>query len=113
MADMYIEFTDETLVLTEKGVEKLATLLHRPVNPALWAIKWEFDGKPNGISFHRSHKEAKQFAEVQLDSKPESHARLVDVSEWLLKYVKEYGYCWTNLNSFSEALTYRGLACNH
>jgi hypothetical protein len=111
--DLFIEFTDDALVITENGLERLADLLHRPVEPCLWAIAWSYKGIQNGISFHRSHREAKQFAELQIDSKPIGPARLVDVSEWLFGNVKEYGYCWTNLSNFSQAKEYEGPVCKH
>lgn len=113
MRDLVIEFTDDTLIMTERGIERLSALLRRPVNPVLWAIKWKYKDIPNGISFHRAHKDAKKFAAMQIDSVPDGPARLVDVSPWLVEAVKEHDYCWTNLNSFEEALTYKGPTCSH
>ena len=113
MRNVYIEFTDDTLVHTEQGVERLADLLHRPVTQCLWAICWQFKGYPNGISFHPSHSEAKKFAEMQIDSQPSGPARLVDVSDYLCNCVNEHGYCWTNLTCFDEAMTYGGEQWNH
>lgn len=111
--ELEIEFTDKTYVMTERGVERLTDLLHRPVKPCLWAIKWKFNGTPNGISFHRSHKHAKGFASVQIDSEPDGPARLVDVSQSIMDCVEKNGYCWTNLTSFDEALTYEGEVWKH
>ena len=113
MRNVYIEFTDNTLVQTDQGVQKLTDLLHRPVNQCLWAICWKFKGFHNGISFHPSHAEAKKFAEMQIDSYPAGPARLVDVSDFLCDCVNEHGFCWTNLTSFDEAMTYEGEKCSH
>lgn len=106
--DLYIEFNDSTWVKTERGAEKLVDLLHRPVTQCLWAIKWCFQGKPNGISFHKSHGLAKKFAEQQIDSKPDGPARLVDVSDHIYNCVQAREYCWTNLSNFEQAKTYTG-----
>ena len=108
MPEMQIEFTDNTYVVTEQGVERLVDLLHRPVHPCLWAIKWQSGGKFNGVSFHKSHKAAKSFVSMQLDSKPLGCARLVDVSKPIYDNVQQNGFCWAKLNSFDEALTYEG-----
>lgn len=113
MRELEIEFTDDTLIMTDKGLERLSDLLRRPITPSLWAIKWCYKGQANGISFHRSHKDARAFAEMQIDSEPNGPARLVDVSNWLVNSVKEHDYCWTNLNSFNEAATYGGPECRH
>lgn len=113
MPQLEIEFTNNTLVVTEQGVERLEDILHRPVSQCLWAIKWVYGALPNGISFHRSHKLAKSFAAMQIDSKPEGCARLVDVSAYLYDCVQKHGYCWTNLTSFAEAETYEGESWNH
>jgi hypothetical protein len=102
-----IEFTNNTLVMTENGVERLTDILHRPVENCLWAIKWCFKGYPNGISFHKSHKHAKDFADVQIDSQPAGPARLVNVSDNIYQCVQKHGYCWTNLLEFEEAQTYK------
>lgn len=113
MSRLEIEFTNETLVMTERGIERLQDLLHRPVDPALWAVKWSHKGNFNGISFHRSHGEVKDFVEKQIDSVPYGPARLIDVSPWLLDNVNTHGYCWTNLTEFEEAKTYGGPGCKH
>lgn len=113
MTSLQIEFTDDTLVLTEQGVERLTDILRRPVSPCLWAIKWKFRGEPNGISFHKSHQLAKKFAKLQIDSEPDGPARLVDVSSYIYNCVQEQEWCWTNLSCFSEALTYEGEKWNH
>ena len=113
MPGLQIEFTDDTLVYTEQGIERLATLLERPVSQCLWAVKWKFRDIPNGISFHKSHKSAKLFSESQIDSSPEGPARLVDVSDFIYKYVASHDYCLTNLKSFEEAATFKGDVCNH
>lgn len=113
MSNLVIEFTNEALVVTENGVERLVDILHRPVDPSLWAIKWCFKGHPNGISFHKSHKVAKAFAQAQIDSQPDGPARLVNVSPWLYENVQEHDYCWTNIDSFDEAVTYQGPVCSH
>ena len=113
MPEIQIEFTDDTLVLTEDGVERLADILKRPVSKSLWAIKWKFGKIPNGISFHQSHKSAKKFADLQIDSIPDGPARLVDVSEHIYSCVEKSEYCWTNLQSFDDAKTYEGETWNH
>lgn len=113
MPNVQIEFSDDTLVLTEHGVERLADLLHRPVLSSLWAVKWCFGNTPNGISFHKSHKSVKQFVDQQIDSVPQGPARLVNVSKHIYDCVNKNGYCWTNLNCFSEAETYEGETWKH
>ena len=113
MARIEFEFTDETLVLTEQGVERLQDILRRPVMPCLWAIKWRFKDRPNGISFHKSHDLARKFAALQLDSEPDGPARLVDVSQYIYDCVEEFEYCWTSLRCFEEAKTYEGEKWNH
>lgn len=112
---MYLEVTDDTLVATERGIMRLADILHRPVDPSLWAICWNYANTPNGISFHRSHKEAKEFVQAMHIplSKPSGPARLVKVSQYLADKVNDEGYCWTNLATFEEAETYGGIKCNH
>ena len=113
MGEIEVQFRNDTLVLTENGVERLDVLLGRPVEKSLWAIKWRLNGVPNGISFHKSHRIAVAVAEVQIDSKPETPARLVTVSEWLYKKVEKCQYYWTNLNSFEEAVYYKGETWSH
>ena len=108
MKKLQIEFTNETLVMTGRGVQRLADILHRPVQNCLWAIKWCKDGGPNGISFHKSHKSAKDFADKQIDSIPHGPARLVDVSKNIYECVQKNDYCWTKLSDFAEAETYEG-----
>lgn len=113
MSTLYLEVTDDTLVATERGVVRLRDILHRSVEPSLWAICWRFGGNiRNGISFHRSHKEARDFAHAQVDNQPDGPARLVKVSQWLADKVNEEKYYWTNLSTFEEAETYEG-QCNH
>lgn len=113
MSIVEIEFNNKTRVLTENGVEFLVDLLGRPVELSLWALKWTLNGVPNGISFHKSHKVAKAFAAAQIDSVPESPARLVEVSDWLYNKVQKCQYYWTNMNDFEEAKTYGGEKWNH
>jgi hypothetical protein len=113
MPELQIEFTNDTLISTVQGVERLETLLRRSVHPCLWAIKWCFQNRPNGISFHKSHKMAKKFAEQQIDSVPDGPARLVDVSDYIYECTQKHGYCWTNIGDFSEAKTYEGEKWNH
>lgn len=108
MPNLAIEFSEETLVLTDSGVERLGDLLRREVIPSLWAIKWNLRGRPNGVSFHKSHKAAKTFADLQLDSVPDGPARLVDVCPTIYKHVKDNGHCWTSLVSFEDAAKYEG-----
>jgi len=102
MTKLSFEFTDDTLVMTSQGVERLADILHRPVHTALWAIKW-----PTGISFHNSHKDLGPFIAQQMELKPEGPARLIDVSKYIAEAVQENGFCCTQLNSFEEAATYK------
>ena len=109
MRNVLIEFTNDTLVQTEQGTKRLVDLLKRPVRPSLWAIRWTYNTFPNGITFHASHKQAAQFARHQIDSKPATCMKLVEVSDYLYKYVSEYGYCWTDLSDFSEAINYKGV----
>ncbi|RZK44055.1 MAG: hypothetical protein EOO61_04480 [Hymenobacter sp.] len=113
MKDLLIEFSDNTLVATDQGVQRLATLLDRHVFPCLWAVRWKFGALPNGISFHASHKAAKDFVNMQIDSEPDGPARLVDVSDHIMQCVNKNGYCWTNLTEFSEAKTYEGETWKH
>jgi len=110
---LYIQFTDNTYVATERGIERLVDILHRPVAPCLWAIKWTVEGKPNGISFHKSHGHARKFAELQIDSEPDGPARLVNVSDHIYNCVEEHEYCWTDLSSFDEARSYQGKTWTH
>jgi hypothetical protein len=106
MPNMQIEFTNDTLVLTSQGVERLEDILHRPVIPCLWAIKWQRGFQPNGISFHKAHRAARDFAEQQIDSTPNGCSRLVNVSKHIMKEVEENGFYWTNLSDFEQAETY-------
>ena len=106
-----IEFTDNTLVATQSGVMRLTDLIRRPIEKSLWAVQWQFRGVPNGISFHCSHKGARDFARMQMDSVVTGPARLVVVSDWLYDNVQQHEYCWTNLTSFEEAKEYTG-PCN-
>lgn len=113
MGELEVQFSNDTPVWTENGVVRFADILGRPVELSLWAIKWRLDGRPNGISFHKSHRVAVAFAAVQIDSQPETPARLVTVSDWLYNKVQECDYYWTNLHSFEEAETYEGPKWNH
>jgi hypothetical protein len=113
MPGLQIEVNDNSLIATDQGVQRLSDLLHRQVHPCLWAIKWKYEGINNGISFHKSHAAAKKFAEMQIDSEPDGPARLVDVSQHIMDCVTKNGYCWTNLNCFSEAVTYEGETWKH
>jgi len=98
---MHVEFTDDTLVATERGIEKLRDILHRPVEPCLWAVKW-----PSCMSFHATHKDVKKFVDVQVHCVPQGPARLVDVSASILAAVIEDGYVVTDLTEFDQALTH-------
>ncbi len=115
VSDMYLEVTDDTLIATDKGVMRLSDLLHRPVDPSLWAICWNYASIQNGISFHRSHKDARDFilAMDNPECKPNGPARLVKVSQYLADKVRREGFCWTNLSTFDEATTYEEIKCSH
>ena len=115
MSEVYLEVTDNTLVATDRGVMRLAEILHRPVEPSLWAICWNYENTHNGITFHRSHKSARQFV-LDMDvpeCKPNGPARLVRVSQYLVDKVEQDGFCWTNLSTFEDAQTYGGPECSH
>ena len=115
MTNMYLEVTDDALVSTERGIVRLRDILKRAVEPSLWAICWNFGDIRNGISFHRSHKDAKKFVdELKIPNLvPNGPTRLVKVSQYLADKVNNEGYCWTNLSSFEEAETYEGEPCSH
>jgi hypothetical protein len=109
---MYLEVTDDTLVSTEHGVMRLRDILNRPVETSLWAICWRHGVTRNGISFHRTHKEAKTFADRHSRiCTPDGPTRLVKVSEWLADKVNAEGFVWTNLSTFEDAMTYEGVEC--
>lgn len=108
MVKLDLEFTDNTLVYTQEGVELLTDLLKRSVEPCLWAIKWRYRDKVEGISFHGSHKLARKFSETTCDSIPDGPTRLVNVSNYLSKKAQKDGYVWTNLKDFEDAKTYEG-----
>ena len=113
MGELEVQFRDDTLVWTEDGIVRLADILGRPVEKSLWAIKWALGDAHNGISFHKNHKIAVEFAKVQMDSQPETPARLVPVSDWLYDKVQKCHYYWTDLKTFAEAKTYGGPKWNH
>lgn len=104
MPHLEFEFSNDTLVVGPRGVERLCDLLHREVKPCVWAIKWK---NPDRISFHKSHKHLHDFVALQLDSEAESPARLVNVSEYIYQCVEEEDYCVVNLSDFSEAEKYK------
>lgn len=102
--EMYLEFTNDTWVMTDNGLVKLRDLLSRDVDHVLWAVSWD----TGNITFHPNHSSIREFVKLQVGASTVGPARLVSVSQYIFDAVATKGFLCTPLKSFEEAADYDG-----